>query len=823
MVAGCVSDDSSQAEQREDQGMSIRIDARDIQPPPPKPVALPVKFDQVPQELRERPQWVLWRYTWKEKEQKWDKPPFSIHGGMASTTDPQTWGSFDEVRAAYEQGDFDGIGIVLTADDPILGIDLDNCRDESTGAIQPWSSNLRAKFAASAPDPLVILSKLQSYCEVSPSGRGFRILCHGVLPGKRNKIGGKGSDCPDGIEFYKTARYLTITGNRMPASQAGLAECNGSLTDVYRAIFGQDKPDQQEQPPQAKSHNAAKNAGHVPTDDEILDKAENAANREKFKRLMEGNIEGYASESEADSGLAFILAFWTRDKEQIGRIMRTSKLVRDKWDRDDYLPGTIDKALENVTEFYSWTPTEPLNAIYYGEDENGKAIFAPRPMVEVMQQIAEVTGGWPRRVGTALFVHDGTFGVSWLDNRAALFGYVASKTGNFSWRAGDRYVTQEQVYHEFRRTSQLHTGIENMPHWPAIIGRYYTCQTPPAGNGAALAKFLDFFCLETPLDRQILLANVATLAWGGPSGARPAIMVTARTGRGRGKTKLSEMISRPFGGTIDISANEDAGIVKQRLLSPEAASKRVALLDNVKSPRFSWAELEALITCDSISGKRLYVGEASKPNDLTWIITLNGASLSTDMAQRVIELRLGEPPYDGGWDEHVRAYIDQNLQAILADIGGFFQRPKKPLRRRTRWATWETEVLARVDEPDACLDLITQRRGAVDVEEEEGQVIEDYFAHRLAALGYDTDRDDVFIPNNLAADWYNHATGDKYKVTAVTRSLKQLHNESRIRRIIQTVHCKYGRGFRWVGDHVLATTPTQFNIWDKINAGSTLV
>jgi hypothetical protein len=128
-----------------------------------------------------------------------------------------------------------------------------------------------------------------------------------------------------------------------------------------------------------------------------------------------------------------------------------------------------------------------------------------------------------------------------------------------------------------------------------------------------------------------------------------------------------------------------------------------------------------------------------------------------------------------------------------------------------------------VDEPDACLDLITQRRGAVDVEEEEGQVIEDYFAHRLAALGYDTDRDDVFIPNNLAADWYNHATGDKYKVTAVTRSLKQLHNESRIRRIIQTVHCKYGRGFRWVGDHVLATTPTQFNIWDKINAGSTLV
>lgn len=59
----------------------------------------------------------------------------------------------------------------------------------------------------------------------------------------------------------------------------------------------------------------------------------------------------------------------------------------------------------------------------------------------------------------------------------------------------------------------------------------------------------------------------------------------------------------------------------------------------------------------------------------------------------------------------------------------------------------------------------------MDVEEEEGALIQEHFAHKLTWLGYDVERDDVFIFNDAAARWYNEATGDRLKVAAVTRAL----------------------------------------------------
>ena len=118
------------------------------------------------------------------------------------------------------------------------------------------------------------------------------------------------------------------------------------------------------------------------------------------------------------------------------------------------------------------------------------------------------------------------------------------------------------------------------------------------------------------------------------------------------------------------------------------------------------------------------------------------------------------------------------------------------MKRHTRWATWEAQVLSRVDHPDDCVSLILERRGAVDVEQEEGEILEDYFAHKLTWLGYDPERDDVFIPNDMAARWYNAATGEQRKVTGVTRAMKQLHDEGRLNRLVQYRTSKFdARGF----------------------------
>ena len=75
----------------------------------------------------------------------------------------------------------------------------------------------------------------------------------------------------------------------------------------------------------------------------------------KFIKLFDdGDISDYASDSEADSGLASILAWWTKNQAQIERIMRESSLYRDKWDtHKTYLNEfTIQNALNTVKGGY---------------------------------------------------------------------------------------------------------------------------------------------------------------------------------------------------------------------------------------------------------------------------------------------------------------------------------------------------------------------------------------------------------------------------------------------------------------------------------------
>ncbi|MFC1597404.1 primase-helicase zinc-binding domain-containing protein [Planctomycetota bacterium] len=455
------------------------------------------------------------------------------------------------------------------------------------------------------------------------------------------------------------------------------------------------------------------------------------------------------------------------------------------------------------------------NATIIVVDEVEKII--PMPMNEVIANILEKTGNWPRRVDRSLFVDDGTGSIRWLDRPPSLFGWLARKCGVIDWRRATGCVTKEEVFAEFQGTAQQYAAIEEMPHEPRIDDHYYACKFPRPGCGSTVKKLLDFFAPESDLDRQLFLAVLATPLWGGPPGTRPAGMFTATKGRGRGKSKAAQFTARVWGGYVDVSPSEEIAIIKQRLLTADATPLRMALLDNVKSTRFSWGEMEALITSDTISGKRLYVGDARRPNYLTWLITLNGASLSTDMAQRTVEIRLADPEYRSGWEEDVKSFVETNHPAIIGDLIGFLRRPPKPLRRHTRWGSWESGVLARVESPNECLDAILERRGQADVEEEEGAVIEDFFASKLRWLEYDIDRDDIFMPNEIVAQWYVMATGDRKKVTGVTRTLKQMKDEGRQSRLVPTRAGPKGeRGFRWVGEHAGVTDATHYDIRKRL-------
>ena len=95
-------------------------------------------WQQVPRELSIIPRWVVWK--WEERDGKPTKPPYNAKTGTkASSTDPSSWCEFAEALTAYRDGPYDGIGLVVTDDDDLVGVDLDHCVNPETGAVEGWA------------------------------------------------------------------------------------------------------------------------------------------------------------------------------------------------------------------------------------------------------------------------------------------------------------------------------------------------------------------------------------------------------------------------------------------------------------------------------------------------------------------------------------------------------------------------------------------------------------------------------------------------------------------------------------------------------------
>ncbi len=103
-------------------------------------IKIPVQPEPVPRKLKELPQWVGWQAE-LEDDGRLNKTPKNARSGYnASSTAPSTWSSFEDAMAYSEsKGSNYGVGYVFAAEDPFLGIDLDNCRDDDSGQLADWA------------------------------------------------------------------------------------------------------------------------------------------------------------------------------------------------------------------------------------------------------------------------------------------------------------------------------------------------------------------------------------------------------------------------------------------------------------------------------------------------------------------------------------------------------------------------------------------------------------------------------------------------------------------------------------------------------------
>ena len=289
----------------------------------------PEAWGNIPQELKDRPQWVLWR---KEiRNGKPTKAPYQINGRRANHSKPETWNSYENVVAAYQTGFFDGIGYVFSADDPFTGNDFDHCIDPETGEIKEPAKTY--------------IHRLNTYSEKSPSGFGVHTICRAQLPDGRGR-----KDQKLGFEVYDRLRFFTISGIPVDGCSLIIEDRQNEIDAFYKEVFDKSP---------SKTSPVTSIISIEVSDSDLIERAMRAKNGEKFKSLWNGSYEGagFKSQSEGDMSLCAELAFYTRkDPSRIDRLFRKSALMRDKWDEkhgeETYGQMTISRAIEKTDKVY---------------------------------------------------------------------------------------------------------------------------------------------------------------------------------------------------------------------------------------------------------------------------------------------------------------------------------------------------------------------------------------------------------------------------------------------------------------------------------------
>lgn len=221
-------------------------------------------------------------------------------------------------------------------------IDLDNCIDRSEN-LSPTAIEIIRQFPG-------------AYTEVSSSGTGIHIIGRGEVTHERCR----NDDLK--VEFYTQKRYIILTGDKAKGDID--KDCSHSLIDFVRKYLPTNGPVAD----YAWSHTPV-DTWKGPEDDEklltmALSSQSQNPKKARFSDLYYGDASALCEffppasthddfdRSRADAALIQHLCFWTGNNcERIHRLMLSSGLRREKWNREDYLRRSILKGCSLQTEY----------------------------------------------------------------------------------------------------------------------------------------------------------------------------------------------------------------------------------------------------------------------------------------------------------------------------------------------------------------------------------------------------------------------------------------------------------------------------------------
>lgn len=290
--------------------------------------------------MRTRVQWIVYRVAPSAKPGKLAKLP--IHhatGEPCSVVDPTNWTDvFTAGTAAQARGPGHGVGYCFTEDDPYWFLDIDGAAAD--GAWSPLAVELCTRLDGAA-------------VEVSASGAGLHLFGRGTLPPHASKNSDRR------LELYTRGRFCAVTGTSITGDCD--SDHTAAMADIVATYFQPKHTAAQEMPAEGPCPE-----WRGPADDvDLLRRAMRsqtaasrfgASDRASFADLWHRDVNALARSypgdgengvdwSSADAALAQHLAFWTgRDQARMLGLMQQSHLVREKWERSDYLPRTVASA-----------------------------------------------------------------------------------------------------------------------------------------------------------------------------------------------------------------------------------------------------------------------------------------------------------------------------------------------------------------------------------------------------------------------------------------------------------------------------------------------
>ena len=254
------------------------------------------------------------------------------------------WGTFEEAYEVYEknQNRLQGLGFLIEpylpvridGEDRILvWLDFDNCRDLESGEI----------------DPRVMeeIRKLDTYTEISPSGKGLRCMAWGKKHQDSYtffKIDGHDAEIyGGGVGGRHLITFTGVTLEDFDKPIRNVQDWIDETVPIKTVAPKKNSSEDDDLPPEPLDL----------SDEELLSimlASKDGRLVERFmagdESLWTGESKRYKSRSHADQGFFRKLAFYTRgDKTRMRRIAFSSNMKRKKWDRKKYLSDTMEAAI----------------------------------------------------------------------------------------------------------------------------------------------------------------------------------------------------------------------------------------------------------------------------------------------------------------------------------------------------------------------------------------------------------------------------------------------------------------------------------------------